>query len=83
MIADGEESPTMGLSCPSCGNERSFQAKTLQMHVLHVDGVQVDVAEEGRPAVLELLCDECETEIDLQDADDALRREVLFTLGAS
>ena len=72
----------MGLTCPSCANERSFQVKTLQMHVLHVDGEQVDLAEEGRPAVLELLCDECEAEIDLQGLDADIRREMLFTLGA-
>ncbi|MEE8130986.1 MAG: hypothetical protein V3T48_11890 [Vicinamibacterales bacterium] len=72
----------MGLTCPSCGNEQSFQVKTLQMHVLHVDGEQVDLAEEGRPAVLELLCDECEAEIDLQGLDADIRREMLFTLGA-
>ncbi len=72
----------MSLKCPSCGNERSFQVKTLQMHVIHVDGAQVDLAEEGRPAVLELLCDECEDELDLQGVDDELRKEVLFTVGA-
>ena len=72
----------MGLTCQSCGNEQSFQVKTLQMHVLGVDGEQVNLAEEGRPAVLELLCDECEAEIDLQGLDDEIRREMLFTLGA-
>ena len=72
----------MALTCPSCGNERSFQVKTLQMHVVHIEGERVDLAEEGKPAVLELLCDECEAELNLQTIDDALRREVLFTLGA-
>ena len=72
----------MGLTCPSCGNEKSFQVKTLQMHVLSVNGEQFDLDEEGRPAVLELLCDECESEVDLQSVDDDLRREMLFTLGA-
>lgn len=72
----------MGLTCPGCGNEQSFQVKTLQMHVVRVNGEQVDLAEEGRPAVLELLCDECEAEVDLHDVDDDLRREMLFTLGA-
>ena len=73
----------MALTCPSCGNERSFQVKTLQMHVVHIDGEQVDLAEESKPVVLELLCDECEAELNLQAIDDGLRREVLFTLGAS
>lgn len=72
----------MGLTCPSCGNEQSFQVKTLQVHVVQVDGDQVALAEEGRPAVLELLCDECEAELDLREADDAVRQEMLFALGA-
>jgi len=72
----------MGLTCPDCGNERSFQVKTLQMHIVHVDGEHVGVAEETRPAVLEVLCDECESELDLREAGDDLRREVLHTLGA-
>lgn len=72
----------MSLKCPSCGNERSFQVKTLQMHVIHVDAQQVDLAEEGRPAVLELMCDECEDELVLQDVAPELRREILLTLGA-
>ena len=72
----------MGLTCPSCGNEQKFQVKTLQMHIVQVDGEHVGVAEEGRPAVLEVLCDECEAELDLRQVDDAVRREVLHTLGA-
>lgn len=72
----------MSLKCPSCGNERSFQVKTLQMHVIHVDDQQVDLAEEGRPAVLELMCDECEDELVLKDVAPELRREILLTLGA-
>ena len=72
----------MGLTCPSCGNERSFQVKTLQMHVVQVEGEHVGVSEEGRPAVLEVLCDECESELDLREADDEVRREVLHSLGA-
>ena len=72
----------MGLTCPSCGNERSFQVKTLQMHVVQVDGEHVGVAEEGQPAVLEVLCDECESELDFRDVDDAVRREMLHSLGA-
>lgn len=72
----------MGLTCPSCGNERSFQVKTLQMHVVQVDGEHVGVSEESRPAVLEVLCDECESELDLREIDADVRREVLHSLGA-
>ena len=72
----------MVLTCPSCGNERSFQVKTLQIHIVHIADEQVDLAEESQPVVLELLCDECEAEVDLQAIDDELRREVLLTLGA-
>ena len=56
----------MGLSCPSCGNEQHFQVKTLQVHVVQVDGEHVGISHEDRPAVLEVLCDECEEELDLQ-----------------
>ena len=73
----------MGLTCPNCENEQTFQVKTLQVHVLRVEGEQVDLAEEGRPAVLELLCDECETAIDPQDVEAELRREMWFALGAT
>ena len=70
------------MKCPSCGNERSFQVKTLQMHVIHVEAKRVDLAEEGRPALLELMCDECEDELVLKDVAPELRREILLTLGA-
>lgn len=71
----------MAFSCPSCGNSRSFLVKTLQMHVVHLDDTHVDVAEESRPAVLEVLCDECETALPLDEFGEDLRREVLLTLG--
>ena len=73
----------MGLTCPGCGNEQKFQVKTLQMHIVQVDGEHIGMAEEGRPAVLDVLCDECEAELDLRQVDDAVRREVLHVLGAS
>lgn len=72
----------MPLTCPSCGNERNFLVKTLQMHVVHLEDSRVEVAEEGRPAILEVLCDECEAELNFEEADETLRREVLLTLGA-
>ncbi|MBI1875351.1 MAG: hypothetical protein HYZ58_12835 [Acidobacteria bacterium] len=72
----------MALKCPSCGNDRNFLVKTLQMHVVHLEDSRVEVSEESRPAVLEVLCDECETAMNFDDVDDAVRREVLLTLGA-
>lgn len=72
----------MPLKCPSCGNERDFLVKTLQMHVVRVEDARVDVAEESRPSVVEVLCDECETALDFQDVEDPLRKEMLLTLGA-
>src|SRR2546427_6347057 len=44
------------LTCPNCGNDRNFQVKTLQMHVVNVESGRVEVSEESRPAVLEVLC---------------------------
>ena len=72
----------MGLSCPNCANEESFQVKTLQMHVIQVDGEHIGVSEEDRPAVLEVLCDECESELDFREAAAEVRREILHRLGA-
>ena len=72
----------MALTCPNCGNSRNFLVKTLQMHVVHLEDSRVEVAEESRPAVLEVLCDECETALKFEEFEDALRREVLLTIGA-
>ncbi len=77
-----KEETRVALTCPSCGNDRNFLVKTLQMHVVHVDDARVEASEEGRPAVLELLCDECDTTLNLEELDDALRKELLLTLGA-
>lgn len=72
----------MVLTCPSCGNDQNFLVKTLQMHVVHLEDSRVEVSEEGKPAVLEVLCDECETALNFDDVDDAIRRELKLTLGA-
>ncbi|HEY7291401.1 MAG TPA: hypothetical protein VH583_16305 [Vicinamibacterales bacterium] len=72
----------MTLTCPNCGNDRNFQVKTLQMHVVSVEGGRVEVTEESRPAVFEVLCDECETELKFAEFEDTLRKEVLLTIGA-
>jgi len=72
----------MPLTCPSCGNDRNFLVKTLQMHVVRLDDSRVEINDEGRPAVIEVLCDECETALNFEDFDDAVRKEMLLTLGA-
>jgi hypothetical protein len=72
----------MSLTCPNCGNDRNFLVKTLQIHVVHLEDGRVEVSEESRPAVLEVLCDECEAALNFDDFEDSLRREVLLTLGA-
>jgi 5-methylcytosine-specific restriction endonuclease McrA len=72
----------MPLTCPSCGNNRNFLVKTLQMHIVHLDDARVEVNDEGRPAVIEVLCDECETALNFEEFDDAVRKEMLLTLGA-
>lgn len=76
------EKTRVGLTCSSCGNDQNFLVKTLQMHVVHLDDSRVEVSEEGRPAVLEVLCDECENPLNLEDMDDGIRKELLLTLGA-
>ena len=70
------------LTCPHCGNDRNFQVKTLQMHVVHLESGRVEVSEESRPAVLEVLCDECESALKFEEFEDTLRKEVLLTIGA-
>ena len=63
----------MALTCPSCGNDRNFLVKTLQMHVVQVrDDTRVEANEEGRPAVIEVLCDECEKELNFSDFDESV-----------
>jgi len=52
------------------------------MHLLRVDNGQVQPPqEEGRPALVELLCDECDGTLDLDALDEGSRRELLVTLG--
>ena len=73
----------MALTCPNCGNDRNFLVKTLQMHVVQVrDGSRVEASEEVRPAVIEVLCDECEKELSISDFEETVRNELLLTLGA-
>jgi hypothetical protein len=70
------------LTCSNCGNARNFQVKTLQMHVVQLDDGRVEVSEEGKPGVIEVLCDECETALNFEEAEEAIRKEVLLMLGA-
>ena len=72
----------MALTCPNCGNTRNFLVKTLQMHVVQFDDSRVEVSEESKPGVIEVLCDECETALNFEDAEEVIRKEVLLTLGA-
>ena len=76
------EETRVALTCPSCGNDQNFLVKTLQMHVVQLRDSRVEANEEGRPAVIEVLCDECETALNFDDFDDAVRKEMLLTLGA-
>ena len=78
-----ERSGDLSLTCPNCGNAENFLVKTLQMHLLRVaEGQLQPPLEEGRPALVELLCDECDSTLDLDSLDDASRRELMMTLGA-
>ena len=73
----------MSLTCPNCGNAENFQVKTLQMHLLRViEGQFQPPSEEGRPALVEVLCDECESALNFEEFEDTLRKEVLLTIGA-
>jgi hypothetical protein len=77
------ESLNLSLTCPNCGNAENFVAKTLQMQLLRVSGDQMQPPqEEGRPALVEVLCDECDSSVDLDALDEVTRREILVTLGA-
>ena len=72
----------MPVACPNCGNAKSFLVKTLQMHVVQLEGSDVNVAEENLPAVFEVLCDECEGPLEFDQFDEETRREILLRLGA-
>ena len=72
----------MALTCPHCGHEKSFLAKTLQMHVVEAGGEELELSEQTPPAMLELLCDDCETELDFGSFDADQRRDMLLLLGA-
>jgi hypothetical protein len=73
----------LSLTCPNCGNAENFLVKTLQMYLLRVtDGQLQPPSEEGRPALVEVLCDECDSTVDLAGLDDGDRRDLMTSLGA-
>ena len=72
----------MPLTCPNCGNARNFLVKTLQMHVVQLDDSRVEVSEESKPGVIEVLCDECETALNFDEMDETIQKELRLTLGA-
>jgi hypothetical protein len=79
----GRRRSDLSLTCPNCGNAENFLTKTLQMHLLRVADAQLQPPqEEGRPALVEVLCDECDSTLDLDALDEATRRDLLVTLGA-
>ena len=77
-----KEETRVALTCPSCGNDQNFLVKTVQMHVVHLEDSRVEVTEEGRHQVFEVLCDECENALALDDMDEGIRKELLLTIGA-
>ncbi len=77
-----KEETRVALTCPTCGNDHNFLVKTVQLHVVHLEDSRVEVAEEGRPQVFEVLCDECENALALDDMDEGIRKELLLTIGA-
>lgn len=78
-----KRSDELALTCPNCGNSENFLVKTLQMYLLRVAESQLQPPqEEGRPALVEVLCDECDSTVDLDGLDEDTRRELHVTLGA-
>jgi hypothetical protein len=71
----------MAMICPSCGNSRNFLVKTMQMHVVQLEDSDMDVINRFPPAVLEVLCDECDTAVNLDTLEEHFRKELLLTLG--
>jgi hypothetical protein len=49
---------------------------------VHLEDSRVEVSEEERPQVLEVLCDECETALNFDEMDETIQKELRLTLGA-
>ena len=73
---------SLSLTCPNCGNSENFLVKTLQMHLLRVaDGQLQPPRKKAARALVEVLCDECDSTVDLDALDEDTRRELHMTLG--
>lgn len=72
----------MPLICADCGNEKGFQIKTIQITAIEVvnagESPRFDPKDEGNvePTVLELLCEECESSVDLDTLSAADRQKL-------
>ena len=72
----------MSLICADCGNEKGFQIKTIQITAIEVvnagESPRFDPKDEGNvePTVLELLCEECESSVDLDTLSAADRQKL-------
>jgi len=70
------------LICADCGNEKGFQIKTIQITAIEVvnagESPRFDPKDEGNvePTVLELLCEECESSVDLDTLSAADRQKL-------
>ena len=49
---------------------------------MHLEDSRIEVSEETQPAVLEVLCDECEATVNLADFEEPLRREMILTISS-
>ncbi|SVA03058.1 uncharacterized protein METZ01_LOCUS55912, partial [marine metagenome] len=49
---------------------------------VQADQAELELSDQSRPAVFELLCDECETELDFGSLDSDQRRDLRLLLGA-
>ena len=72
----------MSLICADCGNEKSFQIKTIQITAIDVveagESPRFDPKDEGNvePTVRELVCEECESSVDLDTLSAADRQKL-------
>ena len=74
----------MALTCPDCGNSKSFQVKTIEIRTLTVEeSGSVSSEPVLAPDLLEMLCDACESEtaVDLNTLDADQRRKILREFG--
>jgi hypothetical protein len=53
----------------------------MQMHVVQMEDSDMEVVNKFPPAVLEVLCDECDTAVNLDTLEENFRKELLLTLG--